>query len=373
MSEYLGEDFEKYQDHTTYFLREDSLSPLTFDLYFTPTYKYTCHAGCQVCYIKDKLKEGFSSFPQNVPSSISTKDEQRWYDVFDHFYVIRTNDDLTYLRLNYPYIFEWYKSHGKIFEYGMTDNAVLTHRKTLMDHITMKGMADISLSDHFLVKTNKNKQIIEVLNDYASKYDIAKIKIIRTTDGPAPPQVEEIVDWMNTRGLYNCLQHDLRNDANARYDLEGKYDYQNTYVLSHNDKTYQIYREAIHLYNDRFFYSIDDATDISWDPFFIFEKDQDFDAPQLMYEMLSGKQQLYGKFANEIKPTNNVEQKFVDYFNEVQKFRFNKDFNFVPKFMLRSNCKFYHKLIQNGFKSFQYGLIKPNSSAKTISIIQWDK
>jgi len=372
MSNYAGEDFEHYQDHTTYFLREDSLSPLTFDLYFTPTYKYTCHAGCQICYIKDKLKQGFSNYIQNIPTIITSRDEARWYDVFDHFYVVRTNDDLTYLRLNHPYIFDWYKSHGSIFEYGMTDNAILTHRKTLMDHVTLKGMADISLSDHFLVKTNKNKQIIEVLEDYASKYDIAKIKIIRTTNDPTPPQVEEIVGWMNDRGLYNCLQHDLRDDANARYDLEqGKYDYQNTYVLSHNNKTYQIYREAIHLYNDRFFYSIDDATDINWDPFFTFVKDQDFKASELMYEMLTGKQKLYDKFAKEIVPGTAIEQKFVDYFNEVQKFKFNKDFNFVPEFMLRSSCKYYHKLIESGFKHTQYGLVKPQS--KVIPIIHWNK
>ena len=371
MSDYAGEDFEHYEDLTTYFLREDALSPLTFDLYFTPFYKYTCRAGCQICYIKDKLKEGFKQFDLAVPAKITSEDEKRWFDIFDHFYVVRTNDDMTYIRLNHPNIFEWYKANGSIFEYGMTDNAVLTHRKTLMDHITLKGMADISLSDHFLVKTNKNKQIIEVLNDYASKYDIAKIKIIRTTDGPAPPQVEEIVAWMNERGLYNCLQHDLRNDANYRYDLEGKYDYQNTYILSHNDKTYQIYREAIHLYNDRFFYSIDDASDINWDPFFIMQPNQSFDSTELMYEMLIGKQKLYKRFAEEIGASNPTEQKFVDYFNNVQKFHFNKDFTFVPEFMLRSNCKFYHSLQTLGFKHTPYGLLKPGS--KAIPIVQWDK
>lgn len=371
MSNYAGEDFEHYQDHTTYFLREDSLSPLTFDLYFTPLYKYTCKAGCHVCYIKDKLKEGFASFPQNVPDKITSADEQRWFDTFQYFYTVRTNDDMTFLRLNYPHIFQWYKEHGKMFEYGMTDNAVLKHRKTLLDHIDMKAMADISFSEDFLVKTNKRKEILEVLKDLSQKYEICKIKIIRTTDGTTPYQVEHMVDWMNEQGLDNCIQHDLRNDANYRFELDGKYDYQNTYILSHNNKTYQIYREAIHLYNDRFFYSIDDATDINWDPFFTWQPEQAFDPEELMYEMLVGKQKLYGKFSNEIQPVTQTDQKFVDYFTEVQKFKFNRQFNFIPEFMLRSNCKYYSMLQTKGFKHTPYGLVRPEG--KTTPIIHWDK
>ena len=112
INQYEGEDFDDYQDHESYFLKEDALHSLGFDVYFSPTKKYYCNANCTVCYIKEDLKKGLPYYVDAMPDSITDEDEERWHSVFKYFYSVRTNDDLTYLKLNYPKIFEWYKNNN---------------------------------------------------------------------------------------------------------------------------------------------------------------------------------------------------------------------------------------------------------------------
>jgi len=364
-SNHIGEDFDNYLDHASYFLKEDALHSLTYDLYFSPTYKYTCRANCQVCYIKDKLKEGFSTFENKVPTIITDKDEERWFSVFAHFNVLRTNDDLTYLRLNYPVMFTWYQKHAGLFEFGMTDNAIFTQKNTLLNHIDLKGLADVSISDYFLRKSNKEGKVLAVLKEIGEKYGIVKFKVIRTNTEPFDYSVQSVVDWLNDNGLPNCIQHDLRYNANDRFDLSNEFDYQTNYILSENNKTYQIYREAVHLYNDRFFYSIDDATDLSWDTFH--QITGKFDIKDFLFDVLNGKIKLYNKFADELETVDkSLAQKFRNYYIECQRFNVNKDYNFIPNFMLEDNNKIYQKLVEYGFRRTEVGLYYPGSSAIPI-------
>jgi hypothetical protein len=375
MSSYTGEEFRKFKDNSAYFITEDALAPLDHDITFSPTNKYYCGANCQVCYIKQKLNQHLPYYSNAVPTKITAEEEKRWYEIFSYFYVIRVVDDLSYLKENYPYVYSWYKEHASTFEYGMTDNALIKQHKTLME-LDMKGLSEVALSEEFMNKVNSKKnynKIIEILQDYISKYDLHKVKVIKTTETELPYHAKELVEWINDKGIVTSLHNDYRKRSvednelgNADHDLQGLFDYQNSHVLCYNDRTYQVYRGSLHLYGDRFFYSIDDATDINWDPFHIMSGD--FDHREFMYDMVNGKFKLYNSFSEELKQSlDSTAQKFRDYYiNTVDTFVVNREFNFIPKMMLSENSKYYHKLIELGYRRTEVGLYFPSGDPTPI-------
>jgi hypothetical protein len=365
-----GERFIDYTNHHLYWLEQDSLRPFDSDLYFSPMNKYTCRANCQVCYIKDELKEGFSQFSGNVPDKITTEMERRWFDFFEFFYELRTNDDFTFLKLNHKHIYDWYVNHANLFGFCMTDNALIIHHKTLMKDITVRELSDISLSESFLLKANKDHKILNILKDYQSKYVIKKIKVIRTSlDTVLDPRVQEIIDWLVDNNMHNSLQSNLLDESNPLYDAN-ELDYQNTYVFNYKGKIYQIYREAIQLYNDRFYYSINDATNIHLDTFYKLP-DGPIDINELIYYQLTGKQQMYKQFSKEMAESTDPRIiKYRDYFETVNKFTINKDFNFIPAVMLKRNTKFLNQLVDKyGYVITPAGIIRPNKNDSATSIV----
>jgi len=357
----LPEHFHLFDNdmHHDYFLNHDALHPLVFDLTFSLTRRYTCRAGCQVCYIAHKLKDGFSKFPNDVPAQITEADEEFWESTFKYFYAIRTNDDLTYFKNNFPHLYDWYKRNASKFEFGMTDNAFITQYNTLMNDIELKGLSDVSLSESFLLKANKDGKILKILKELFAKYNITKFKILATEQYAKHPEITTVIDYLDSRGLENMIQHDFRYSENPRFELDDILKYQNTHILSYNDRTYQIYRESVHLYNDRFFYSVDDASDYNWPSFYELEEKK-FNPERLMTKMLEGKLKLYKGFKEELDNiTDPTVEKFRDYYTKTQEFKINENFNFIPEFMLDKHTNFYQQMIlDRGFKHTEWGLIK---------------
>lgn len=369
MSEYEGEDFLNQQDDVTYFLRHDGINSVSFDLCFSPTSKYYCGANCQICYIKDKLEDTKPHHAMFVPDKITDKQTAMWTDVFSYFYTIRTNEDMSYMKKNYPHVFDWYKENAATFEYGMTDNAIISQHKVLMDDLNLKGLADISLSDAFLNKVNANKnynKVMEILQDYMDKYGLCKVKIIRTTTGELEPHAYELVSWLADKGIKNCLQSDLRQPNNPIHNLDDVFEYQNTYIMNHEGERYQIYREALNLYNDQFFFNIDDATEIAATA--LHKIDEEFNPALLLTDMLTEKLNRYKRFGQELAlATALPASKFKDYYiNTCDTFKVNDDFNFIPHFMLDETTQFYNTLKQNGYVSTDMGLYKPSGNTKPL-------
>lgn len=373
MSDYIGEDFRKFKDHSTYFITEDALAPLSHDIAFSPTRKYYCGANCQVCYIKKKLNEHKPFYAQAIPDVITDKQTELWYDIFSYFYTVRVVDDMKYLKENHRHVYDWYREHASTFEYGMTDNAIITQHESLME-LDMKALSEVTLSEEFLNKVNSKQnynKVMEILSDYIGKYNLHKIKVIKTSNLELEYHAVELVEWLKDKGIVSSLHNDFRKSnisdqelGNTDFDLNGIFDYQNTHILCYNDRTYQIYRGALHLYGDRVFYSIDDASDINWEPFHtIGEK---FVPESFISDMIGGKLKLYNQFARELAQVkdSNVE-KFVGYYiNSYNKFTVNPDFNFIPKTMLSSSSMFYNRMIKNGYRNTEVGLYmfgnKPN-------------
>jgi hypothetical protein len=94
----------------------------------------------------------------------------------------------------------------------------------------------------------------------------------------------------------------------------------------------------------------------------------DFDHREFMYDMVNGKFKLYNSFSEELKQSlDSTAQKFRDYYiNTVDTFVVNREFNFIPKMMLSENSKYYHKLIELGYRRTEVGLYFPSGDPTPI-------
>lgn len=363
-----GNNFHAYEDHNTYFLKEDALRCVSYDYYFSPARKYYCNAGCKVCYISDHLKEGKSKYAEYIPEVITDADTEYWLDTFKYFYSIRTDDDFVYLKLNHPHIYEWYKQYTHLFEFDMTDNSFLNHHKIFMNEVNLKGIADITFSQTFLLSVNK-KKLYNILSNYISKYKIGHIKIIRTSDIYQHPQeILDLIEFLTKYNIVFSIHQDFRTDEIFTYDLaDGKFDNQNLYVFSDEKRRYQIHRSSVHLFNDSFYFSYDDASNVNIKPFTVIDKSKPFDPREFLADMLIGKLDYYKKCIKDIGiPKNSTAEKFLDYFKATQQFAVDKNYNFIPEFMLDETTVYYSELLKRGFQKTSVGLYLPNDSAKPI-------
>lgn len=345
-------DFDNYENLSEYWLKEDALRSLDYDLYFSLATRYYCDAGCKVCYIKDNLKQtkNLHIFPEDLE-----KYKEEWFKVFEYFEAIRTNDDMFYLKHHHPDHYEWYKQHGNIFELCITDNAIF--RTLELDDLNLKSIGDVSISTDFINQIGVEKTLTSVKELY-DRFGIKKIKYI---DCGHPELFHEIIEWANKLNLHNCVHHDFR--TNQRTILNHAWaEYQNTWVTNHDGKLNQIYRESIHLYYDRFYYSSDDASDLNIEEFHIFENN--FNANNFMVDLIRGKQKRYFKNRNNV-----IEKKFRDYYNKTQQYKVNDDFNYIPIFMFPQTSKFFYKMKDHGWNLTKYGLILGNPE-KVIPIIE---
>jgi hypothetical protein len=74
------DDFDNYTNLAEYWLREDALRSLDYDLYFSLGTRYYCDAGCKVCYIKDNLTQtkNLAIFPDDL-DTLHTE----WFKFFE--------------------------------------------------------------------------------------------------------------------------------------------------------------------------------------------------------------------------------------------------------------------------------------------------
>lgn len=343
------DDFDSYNNLAEYWLREDALRSLDYDLYFSLGTRYYCDAGCEVCYIKDTLAQ--TKHLDNFSDDLERLDEQ-WFSFFDRFGVVRTNDDLYYLKQKYPKQYAWYEKHGHNFEVCITDNAIF---RLLQLDIKLKSVGDISISTDFVNKVGVEK-VLRAVKQLYDKHGVQKIKYI---DCGHPELFAPILEWANKLELHNCVHHDFR--TNNREVLNHAWaEYQNTWV-THDNGLIQVYRESVHLYYDRFYYSSDDASDINKHEFYKFT--DTINIRDFLFSLVEGKQKRYWELRN--RP---IEKKFRDYYKKTQEFVINKEFNFIPRFMFPATSKFFYALETDGWVQTKYGMLLP--SENVISLIE---
>jgi hypothetical protein len=344
------DDFDNYSDLSRYWLKEDALRSLDYDVYFSLGKRYHCDAGCQVCYIKDNLADTKLAVDTLFPTVFM---DSVWNSVFEYFGVIRTNDDLFYLKHNLPKHYEWYQQNGKQFEFCLTDNALF---RTINLDISLKTLGDVTISTDFLEKVGVEK-VISLLRELYEKFGIKKIKYI---DCGNPSILKEVIKFTEEYKLHNCVHHDFR--TNDRSILDQTYaEYQNTWVINDNIGLMQIYRESLHLYYDGFFFSSDDASNMIAEPFYTI--DNMFDYKKLIINMLRSKQAQYKIWKDRVNY-----RKFKEYYNTTLDYKINDDFTFIPAIMYPNSAKFFYRLEQEGWTRTPYGMI--SSTSNIIPLIE---
>ena len=347
------DDFDSVINYAEYWLKEDALRSLDYDVYFSLGTRYSCDAGCDVCYIKDQLKEtnSLNVFPDDLE-----KYHDEWFKFFDYFGVVRTNDDMYYLKYKYPKQYEWYIKYGKHFELCMTDNSIF--RTLQLEELQLASIGDISVSTDFISKVGVEK-VLTAIKQLYDRYGVRKIKYI---DCGHPELFAPIIEWANKLNLHNCVHHDFR--TYSREILNHAWaEYQNTWVTHNSNKLVQIYRESIHLYYNRFYYSSDDASDLREADFYKF--DDKIDIKYFIFKLIEGKLVKYKNSSN-----LNLEQKFRNYYKTTQQFIVNENFNFIPIFMFPLTAKFFYKLEEDGWLKTKFGLLLPNEDQSIIPLIQ---
>jgi len=346
-----GNNFDTYENLGEYWLKEDALHSLQYDIYFSLGRRYYCDAGCKVCYIKDKLEQvkPLSIFDDNIE-----KMEPIWNKFFDYFMELRTNEDLYFLKYNHPKQYAWYKENAHRFHICVTDNAIF--RLLRLKELNLAGVADIGISTDFIKHTGAEK-VLSAVKELHERYGVKKVKYV---DCGHPEVFEEIIKWVNQLGLNNCVIHDFRSPDRKILNHDWT-EYQNTWVENSDTGIKQIYRESIQLHYDRFYYSCDDSANIEAEPFFTFCNEINMQA--FLYSLVRRKQVKYGLWKDQAEHAH-----FKDYYEETQNYIVNPNFNFIPAVMIPPKSRFFYKLVEDGWTQTKYGLF--NVSDNVIPLIE---
>ena len=343
----------------------DSLHNVDYDMFFSPFKKYTCQAGCKVCYISKQLDVSAAVMEQYAPLEITPAMEQSWQFWFDHFQEIGYNDDVFYIKSKFPKVYDWLKQNAHKFNYCMTDNAILRQHDILLNELDFKSIMDIAISDSFLeTSPGMWNKIASILGELKGKYTIGQIKFIITRPGPQDNAIAQLIEWVDKEGLVYLVHHDFTDEDNLKHQVPKAFNY-NDWVMCQDNRLFEIQKETIHLFNDRWFFSTQDAT--SRDPFWIMHEGNNT-AEELLYRIIEGKQTNYATMDNEIKPIGSLAKKFKKYFTVPNTYKLNKNYNFIPHLLLARDSAFVKKLTQQGWINTEHGLYKP--SAGVISIIE---
>jgi hypothetical protein len=338
-------DFEKVTDFDSHWLINDCIKSVKRDIYFSISTRYFCDAGCHVCYIKDNLKKIKSNL-NNYYFDFTDNHEELWEQVFNYFDYHRTDDDMMFLKLNYPKHYDWFKRNGHRFEYGMTDNAIFRFQ-TVRKELQFKGVASITLSSYFLNKINQQKLDLALEKIHIDS-PIKQIKLVNTGDLES---LKKYADWANDRNIEVLFHYDFLTQRELNSEEWAKN--QVTWIDNDDTGNMQIYGdEAICLFYDRFFFNSDVSSDDRYTSYHhLTEK---FDHKQFLVDMARGKQSLYEMWISRTK-----NERFKNYFETCQHYQFHNDYNFIPGPMMPPWSKYCKEMEKEGWIRMKHGFYKP--------------
>ena len=355
-------------DLNNYWLTQDALHNLDYDMFFSPFKKYTCQSGCKVCYISKELDDSAQVMTQYAPIEITLEQENNWNFWFDKFDKVGYSDDLRYIKLNFPIVYKWLVNNSNKFRYCMTDNAILRQHSILLNEMDFEAIMDISISDQFLdTSPTMWGNIRNRLEELSQKYQIDQIKFLITKPGPQDGTISSLIDWVDKKGLQYLIHHDFTDENNLKHEVSNATNY-NDWVVCQNGRLYEIQKETVQLFGDRWFFSSQDAT--AREPFWIMDSKDNENLEKLMIQIFSGKQTNYHNMEQTLLPITTLSTQFKAYFKLPNTYKVNNNFNFVPYMLLNSSSRFVTSLLLQGWINIPQGLYKPNANDTVISIIE---
>lgn len=353
-------EFESCENFKEFFIRDDALANVSTELVFSIFKRYTCKAGCDMCYVQDEWIED-GSFEPFVPNEITPEIEAKMLAFFEYFEIVTTMDDLYTIKKTYPHLFEFYKKHSHLMSStAMTDIAFIQQYDIIMNELDFQTIYEISFSDIFLNKKNGDfvNTLIEKLDCVHDKSPIRKLKIILCNHTEDDAAVHALIAWAKTYNIYVDIHDDFTQETNDRFILE-KADHQETNHFSEENYLYLIKCEVVYLQFTELFLTISDTISKDSVPFYDIDKQNDI--PAFLSQMLVSKVKMYDKESRLIGPA--CDNKYFDYFTYVaSSVTVNEDYNFIPRFVLKPYTKIYQRLAEEGFINTPHGLIKEGTT-----------
>lgn len=355
-----------------HFIRYDSLNNVAYDVTFSIFKKYTCQAGCKICYIgNDFLSK--ESFKKHIP--IATNVNTRRYsdqllEFLSYFELAAIIDDLRYVRDEHPELYKFYLEHSEAFWLSsMTDNAIFRHLPLIENDLKVIGLREISISEEFLYSVNDVK-FFDALDRIQAKAKILKIKVILSGRAGIHQRANNLTIWCLGNGVMLEKQYahgvepngksSLAGLKNARYSQDSAFTEDVTYSEAVGEQLYPIHSESIFLQYDDFYSELKSAT--REDRSQPFAHLNDFADPQVfLAKVLEGKIADYRRYAEWME---NKEHDYYRYFQYVsENLVVHPDFNFLPRIVLRPDSIYYQKLLAKGkLVDTKFGLVDPHAA-----------
>lgn len=355
-----------------HFIRYDGLENVMYDVTFSIFKKYTCQAGCKICYIgNDFLPK--ESFKKHIPisSAVNNKSyKEKLLNFLSYFQLAATIDDLRYVRDQHPDLYKFYLECGSHFWLSsMTDNAIFRHLPIIEEDIRFKGLREISMSEKFLYQVNFSK-LLDAFTRIERRSHILKIKVILSGTAGIAARANALTAWCRDHevllekqfehGIAPVGASSLAGLPNTRYSDDASFTEDRTYTESSD--IYPIHSESIFLQYDDFYSELKSAT--REDRSAPFAHLNEFYNPQeFLARVLEGKRADYARYAESMQDKNNDYYRYFKYVadNLIVK----RHYNFLPRIMLRPDSAYYQKLLALGrLVDTKYGLVDP--SATTI-------
>ena len=340
-----------------FFMEADAIVPLRQELTFSIFRRYNCYAGCKICYTDRYFEKNKSKFSRFIPTEIPKELEQKWFELFEHYVYVSTHDEMYYLKMKQPHLFEWYVKNADKFYFGSaTDNAYVRNVDIFLNDIdNCLGIYEVAFSENWLKKVNFDK-IITSLREIYAKHDIIQVKVIQQTDGfYETEEYKTLKEFCDTNDIIFALYQNILTDKETIMYFD-KPEQEN--FASYDEEYYSICGQSPdYLQYDSFFITLVDAILPEIDPYDVL--DDNFNFADHMWKHILGKQDLYNRYYQKIKNSKNeFNMKFAEYYKFVtDEVKVNEDFNYIPYFAIPTNSKLYWKMVDYGWTPTRAGLI----------------
>lgn len=350
---------ENNTDFKKYFLEEDNLRSLQGELVFSILRRYNCFAGCKVCYVDKYFETNKDAYSRYIPTEITNEISDKWLNLFDNYLSVNTIDDLYWMKTQQPHLFKWYQEHSSLFYFGaMTDNSFIRSWKILYEDIpNPKGIYEFTFSDVWLSKIRVN-EIIESLDKLSKRFEIIHIKFIQSDINSLEWDcVKSFINWVKSAGLNLSTHHNAKVFDTIRLPIT----HQQENFASYNGDLYTVCGEADYIQYDSFFLTLVDAINPLQTPYNTLDE---YDIATHMSKHLKAKIDVYNRYAEQLKFVNSDNTMYYrNYFKWIsENLVVNDNYNFIPVLSLNNNNKSYNKLVNAGWTSTKYGLIKPTNN-----------
>lgn len=331
------------KDFTKFFLKDDSLRTLDWELSLTLNKRYKCAAGCRMCYLGDKWMshEDFVPIAKYTEQNLTPEWEGAFFDFADNFEVLSTIDDMRYLKKNFSVQYDFYKRNAEKFLLSsISDQSLFYHMPIIMDEMKFKDIYEISFSDAFLV--HNHKRLKEMIKKVLKRYNIKHIKVIRNAIDQSK------IDQNKVNDFYQFL-HDNGVGTFNHHNVLGNY-------KKVDDAAHAVYSEGTGPFS-----LLNQVTFMAFEDLYMELKnftpkdnkfkigclwDVAYDFSRMLPKLLEAKLATYRHNATTLKEKDSH---FVKYFEHCAKtFKVNEDYNFIPYIVLRDYTKWHKKLLQTG-------------------------